>query len=115
MKKSIFLSGLLCLFVGASAWGQTAVQIDTLRGAQQDGTVSGSNFGDYFGDHVAVDSDWLIVGAPREDVDLDGNGDTLAAGEADAGAIWIYARTASGPVLHQKIVGEGHNRGANAV
>ena len=83
---------------------------DTLRGAQQDGTVSGSFRGDLYGDHVAVDNEWLIVGAPREDVDLDGIGGSTGPGEFDAGAVYIYRRTNNGPVLHTKIVGEGNNQ-----
>ncbi|MCH8248657.1 MAG: hypothetical protein IH913_03510, partial [Proteobacteria bacterium] len=65
--------------------------------------------GDVVGVHVAVDSNGLIIGAPRENVDLDEDGDTFGLGENDTGAIYIYARTAGGLVFHQKIEGEGDN------
>jgi len=105
---SSYLFAAFSLLTGYTAHAQTAVQIDTLRGAQQDGTVSGSTSGDFYGDHVANDSNWLIVGAPREDVDLNNSGNTSGPGEADAGAIYIYKRTAGGLVFHQKIEGEGN-------
>ena len=110
--KNSYLLNAYCLFLAfipLAASAQTAVLSDTLRGAMQDGSVSGSILGDFFGDHVAVDNEWLIVGAPREDVDLNGDSDTVDPGERDAGAIYIHRRTDSGAFLHQKIEGEGNN------
>jgi len=102
MKKYIFKVCSLCIF-SLSVFGHSPVHIDTLRGVPQGG------FGDFFGDHIDVDGTWLIIGAPREDIDLDGNGDTFGSGERDTGAVYIYRRTTSGQVLHQKIEGEGNN------
>lgn len=45
-----------------------------------------SFLGDFFGEHVASNSKWLMVGAPRESVDLDENGLNGAQGDIDVGA-----------------------------
>ena len=106
-KKSLWVMFFWGLLAGNLASAQTANLVDTLRGAQQDGTNGGDFIGDGFGNHVAVDDDWLIVGAPRESIDLDDSGDFFGPGERRVGAVYIYRRTASGPVLSQKIVGDG--------
>jgi hypothetical protein len=63
--------------------------------------------GDSYGNHVASDNDWLIVGAPREDVDADDDGMDSAQGDINRGAVYIYRRTDPGLMLHQKLIGIG--------
>ena len=75
--------------------GNGSLPAERQRGAQQ-----ASGLGDVFGNHVAADGDWLIVGAPREDVDLDGNGDFVGPGKVSAGTVYIYRRTPAGIVLY---------------
>lgn len=97
-----------CMLFAPIAFAQPVLE-DTIRGAQQDGSMGGSPFGDMFGTHVAANDEWLIVGAPREDVDLDNSGFIDAAGEPDVGAAYIYRRTSGGLIIHQKLVGFGRN------
>ena len=102
-NKNVLFLILICLFGWSTVYAQTAVLNSTISGALQPG-------GDFFGDHVTADTNWIIVGAPREDVDLDGDGViNPALGELDTGAIYIFQRTAAGPVLFQRIVGEANN------
>lgn len=75
----------------------------TLIGDQPPGNL------DMYGDHVAANKKWLMIGAPREDIDLDNDGLSTAQGDIDVGAVYVYRRTPAGPVLHQKIEGQGNN------
>lgn len=68
---------------------------------------------DSFGDHIDANDDWLMVSAPREDIDFDNDGISRAQGDQDVGAVYIYRRTANGPVFHSKIEGEGNNVNPN--
>ncbi len=65
--------------------------------------------GDSYGMHVESTSEWLAIGAPRESVDFNGNGDPNEVGERRMGAVYIYKRTPGGLVLHQKLVGFAEN------
>ncbi len=44
---------------------------------------------DFFGDHVAADSRWLMVGAARESIDFDGDGLDPAQGDVQVGALYL--------------------------
>lgn len=101
-NKNNLLLFLVCVFSIGLAQAQTAILNSTLSGAAQPG--------EFFADHVTGDENWIIAGAPREDVDFDGDGIiNPALGELDVGAVYIYQRTAAGPVLFQRITGEGNN------
>ncbi len=106
MNKKRILS---LVFIGWSAclgaYAQMAVLNTTLSGAAQ--------LGDFYGDHVAANSDWIVVGSPREDIDFENDGINPAQGDLDVGAIYIYSRTASGPVFFQMIPGERNNVNPN--
>jgi len=88
LRLALSASALCLLAVGSIAQeGNQELELsETLRGAQQDW--------DSYGDHVAFDEQWLIVGAPREDVT-----------DINTGAVYIYKRTDAGPLLHQKLIG----------
>lgn len=51
-----------------------------------------------------------MIGAAREDIDLDNDGVASAQGDVNVGAVYIYERTGAGPVFHSKIVGEGNTK-----
>lgn len=104
--KAIITAGVILLFTG-TIWAQTASFTGTTLIGDAPGDVSGA--GDFFGDHVASNSDWLMIGAPREDIDLGDDGLDPAQGDINVGALYVYKRTPAGPVLHQKIEGEGNN------
>ena len=96
---------LFTCFAARFVNAQTAVYTDvTLTGGQELGGL------DWFGDHVASSDEWLIIGAGWESIDFDGDGEgDPAQGESQVGAVYVYRRTAAGPVFHQKIEGEGNN------
>ena len=74
------LSGAVYVFVKSPAgiWSQEAM-------------LKASNFGssDTFGSSVDIFDDTVVVGAPLEDSDSTGNGDSLA----ESGAVYIFKRT----------------------
>ena len=97
---------LFSLHFANSAHALTPTLVEELFGAEQE-----EGFGDVFGGHVSANDDWLIVGAPREDVDLDLSGTFDAAnGEINTGAVYIYRRTPAGLVFHQKLDGFGNTK-----
>ncbi len=104
-KKALFFC-LISLFIGVTAHAQMAVLNTTLAGVAQ--------AADFYADHLAADDNWIVVGAPREDFDFAGDGINAAQGDIDPGAVYIYQRTTSGPVLFQKIIGEGNNINPNS-
>ncbi len=66
--------------------------------------VNGRGAGDNFGNSVSLSGDTLVVGAPNQGYDEAG-GNFLA----QAGAAYVYSRSASTWSLQQKIVGAGTN------
>ena len=80
----------------------------------QQAYLKASNTGanDVFGNHVAVDGDTLVVGAPFEDSAARGiNGDQADNSAPDSGAAYIFTRT--GGVWSQQAYLKASNTGAN--
>jgi hypothetical protein len=107
MKKNALICCLSLIgFIANVALGQDAVFSGT---ALVGDPPSDPIFFDSFGSHVAADKKWLMIGAPREDIDLHNDGLNGAHGDIEVGAVYIYRRTKDGLVRHQKIQGEGNN------
>lgn len=69
----------------------------------------GRESGDQFGSSVALSGETVVIGAPFQDYDADGN--NLIG---DAGAAYAFTRTAGVWSFEQKLSGQGNNgRGAN--
>jgi len=69
----------------------------------------GRESGDQFGSSVALSGETVVIGAPFQDYDADGN--NLIG---DAGAAYAFTRTAGVWSFEQKLAGQGNNgRGAN--
>lgn len=64
--------------------------------------------GDRFGASLASVDDLLVVGAPGQDYDVDGNNQL-----ADAGAVFLYRKVAGQWTQVQKMIGWGHDSAAN--
>lgn len=122
-KRSLsFVLASTLLVAGAFMFTQKA-QADltaTLEQTLQDGSGNGNPFfGDLYGEHVTSNDNWVVLGAPRESIDLDNNGTidrpTNAAGqeERQVGAVYIYKRTNNGLVLHQTLAGFGNANNGN--
>jgi hypothetical protein len=60
--------------------------------------------GDFFGDHIAATENWLFIGAPRENYDVNGDG-AIGIEESAIGVVRIYRLTEAGIELHQTLVG----------
>jgi hypothetical protein len=106
MKNKTFLTLVFSLCLSMAAFAQTAVY----TGTALFGDVPNPSgfFGDFYADHVASNSQWLMVGVAREDIDHDNDGIDPAQGDINAGAVYIYEHTGSGPVFHSKLTGEGN-------
>jgi len=85
----------------------------TIDPLAQQAYVKASNTGarDFFGDSVAVSGDTMVVGAPREDSTATGvDGDQADNSAADAGAAYVFTRTAG--VWTQQAYLKASNTGA---
>jgi len=110
MKQKLVMLLSLFSLICATAFAQTATYTGTaLVGDQPPAPRSY----DSYGDHIAANDDWLMVSAPREDVDFDNDGISRAQGDQDVGVIYIYRRTSNGPAFHSKIEGQGNNVNPN--
>lgn len=82
----------------------SATLIDTLESSIA-GTI-------LYGVMMAHTDQWLVVGSPRENIDLNGNGE-IDGGEVSVGAVYIYKRTVAGGVeFHSKLFGDGTSTAA---
>jgi hypothetical protein len=105
--KSILTLIFIGIFSTSMAFAQSAIYTGVPLVGDQ--ATDPFGFGDFYGDHVASNSKWLMVSAARESIDFDNDGFDSAQGDNEVGAVYIYERTEMGPVLHSKIEGEGNN------
>jgi hypothetical protein len=72
--------------------------------------ASNADYDDYFGEHVAIDGDTVVVGAIAEDSAANGvNGDQASNAATDSGAAYVFAR--SGGVWSQQAYLKASNTG----